>query len=70
MNVRDVRRLLAEQSAGFPMDVDPWQLCRELLAECERMNERLCLVPGDLWSVFAEAAEQNAKWAAAQEPSP
>jgi hypothetical protein len=66
VNARDVRRVLAEQAAGFPVSVDPWQLAGELLTECERLHAQLRLVPGDLWSVFAETAEQNARWDAEQ----
>jgi hypothetical protein len=69
--LEELRRTLDNQAAGFPTDVDPWELARELLDEVDAMREQLRLVPGDMWGIFAETAAENARLDAEEtEPTP
>lgn len=47
-----LRRLIDEHKAGFPVERDPWQLCEELLDECELWHARR-----HAWDDVVSAAE-------------
>ena len=58
-----LRRMLDDHRAGFAVDADadPWELVEELIDIADAQLARLRLVPGDLWSVFAETAAEHAQ---------